>query len=71
MLARLTLAPFFQSMTRVWSHNAGDLAGVFEIGWQHSGDVNRFAFALESEKVGVVDLARIPEFVAIKRSPSS
>lgn len=58
-------------MTRVWSYNAGELAGVFEIGWQHSGDVNRFAFALESEKVGVVDLSNISEFVAIKRSSSS
>lgn len=57
-------------MRRVWSYNAGELAGVFEIGWQHSGDVNRFAFALESEKVGVVDLTKIPEFVAIRGSSS-
>lgn len=58
-------------MTRVWSHNAGDLAGVFEIDWQSDGDINRFAFVLESEKVGVVDLTKIPEFVAIKGSSSS
>lgn len=58
-------------MTRVWSFSAGDLAGVFEIGWQHIGDVNRFAFALESEKVGVVDLTKIPEFVAIRGGSSS
>ena len=55
----------------MWSYSAGDLAGVFEICWQHSGDTNRFAFALESEKVGVVDLTKIPEFVAIKGSSSS
>ncbi|KAF9654443.1 WD40 repeat-like protein [Thelephora ganbajun] len=55
-----------QSMTRVWSYNGGDLAGVFEIDWQNSADVSRFAFALESEKVGVVDLTKIPEFVATK-----
>lgn len=59
-----------QSMTRVWSYNAGDLAGVFEIDWQNNGGVNRLAFALESEKVGVVDLAKIPEFVAIRGSSS-
>ena len=53
-------------MTRVWSYSAGDLAGVFEIDWQDSGGVNRFAFVLESEKVGVVDLAKIPEFATIK-----
>ena len=46
-------------MTRVWSYSAGDFAGVFEIDWQDSGSVNRFAFVLESEKVGVVDLAKI------------
>ena len=55
-------------MRRVWSYSAGDLAGVFEIGWQHSGDISRFAFALESEKVGVVDLTKVPEIVAIKGS---
>ena len=55
-----------QSMTRVWSYNGGNFAGVFEIDWQSGGDVSRFAFALESEKVGVVDLAKIPEFVAIR-----
>jgi len=56
-----------QSMTRVWSYNGGNFAGVFEIDWQSGGgEVSRFAFALESEKVGVVDLAKIPEFVAIR-----
>lgn len=58
-------------MTRVWSYNCGNFAGVFEIDWQSSGDVNRFAFGLESEKVGVVDLSVIPEFVAIRGSSSS
>ena len=53
-------------MTRVWSYNAGDTLGVFEIDWQNDGDANRFAFALESEKVGVVDLTKIPEFSIIK-----
>lgn len=52
----------------MWSYNCGNLAGVFEIDWQCSGDVNRFAFVLESETVGVVDLTKIPEFVAIKGS---
>jgi len=55
-------------MTRVWSYNCGNFAGVFEIDWQNSGEVSRFAFALESEKVGVVDLTKIPEFVAIRGS---
>jgi len=55
-------------MTRVWSYSGGNIAGVFEIDWQNSGDVSRFAFVLESEKVGVVDLTKIPEFVAIKES---
>jgi hypothetical protein len=59
-------------MARVWSYSAGDVAGVFEIDWQNGGDISRFAFVLESEKVGVVDLTKIPEFVAaIKGSPSS
>lgn len=58
-------------MTRVWSYNCGNFAGVFEIDWQNSGDVNRFAFVLESGKVGVVDLSGIPEFVAIRGSSSS
>lgn len=53
-------------MTRVWSYNGGDFTGVFEIDWQNSGDVSRFAFVLESEKVGVVDLTKIPELVAMK-----
>jgi hypothetical protein len=58
-------------MTRVWSYSAGDLVGVFDIGWQHSGDDNRFAFTLESGGVGIVDLAKVSEFVAIKRRLSS
>jgi len=53
-------------MTRTWSYNGGNFAGVFEIDWQNSGDINRFAFVSESEKVGVVELAKIPEFVAIR-----
>ena len=39
---------------------------MFEIDWQSNGDVSRFSFALESEKVGVVDLTKIPEFAATK-----
>jgi transducin (beta)-like 1 len=58
-------------MTRVWSYNCGNFAGVFEIDWQSSGEVSRFAFALESEKVGVVDLTKIPEFVAACAGGSS
>ena len=54
-------------MTQVWSYNGGNFAGVFEIDWQNSGDINRFAFVLESGKIGVVNLSRIPEFVAIRR----
>jgi len=50
---------------RIWSYNGGNFAGVFEIDWQNSGDINRFAFVSESEKVGVVELTKIPEFVAI------
>jgi hypothetical protein len=53
-------------MTRVWSYNGGKFAGVFEIDWESSREVSRFAFAQESsEKVGVVDLTKIPEFVAM------
>ena len=52
----------------MWSYNGGNFAGVFEIDWQNSGGVSRFAFVLESEKVGVVDLTEIPEFVAIRGS---
>ena len=48
----------------MWSYIGGNFAAVFEIDWQ-SGDVGRFAFMLESGKVGVVDLAKIPEFVAM------
>jgi hypothetical protein len=55
-----------QSMTRVWSYNCGSFVGVFGIDWQSSGDVRRFAFVLESKTVGVVDLAKIPEFVAVE-----
>ena len=53
-------------MTRVWSYKGGNFAGVFEIDWQSGGDGGRFAFALESEKVGIVDLAKIPEFIDIR-----
>ena len=55
-------------MTRVWSYNGENLYGVFEIDWQSSGDVSRFAFVLESEKVGVVDLTKVPELVSIRGS---
>ena len=55
-------------MTRVWSYSARDLAGVFGIDWQDSGGVNRFELVLESGKVGVVDLAKIPVFFTIKGS---
>ena len=44
---------------------------MFEIDWQNSGDISRFAFVLESEKVGVVDLTKIPEFVSVRGSSLS
>jgi len=55
-------------MTHVWSYNGGNFAGVFEIDWQNSGDISRFAFVLESEKIGVVDLTKIPGLVATRGS---
>jgi hypothetical protein len=67
---RLTWAPLFQGMKQVLWYGAGDGAGVFDIDWQRVGDIHRFAFVLESEKVGVADLTKIPELVGIRGASS-
>ncbi|ETW86725.1 hypothetical protein HETIRDRAFT_306016 [Heterobasidion irregulare TC 32-1] len=46
---------------KVWSwRSETQKRGIFEIDWQQSGDVDRIALALESKKVGIIDISKIP-----------
>ncbi|TCD68083.1 hypothetical protein EIP91_011536 [Steccherinum ochraceum] len=46
---------------RKWAwHTSSDRPAIFEISWQQLDAVNRLALALESTKVGIVDISQIP-----------
>lgn len=50
-----------QERKKVWSwRSETQKRGIFEIDWQQSGDVDRIALALESKKVGIIDISKIP-----------
>ncbi|KAI0053435.1 WD40 repeat-like protein [Auriscalpium vulgare] len=54
---------------KVWSwRSEPQKRSIFEIDWQQTGDIDRIAMALESRKVGVIDVKRLP---ALQRKTDS
>jgi hypothetical protein len=65
--AFLSLIHSHQERQKIWSWlSEHQKRAVFEMTWQQHGDsINRVAIALQSHKVGLIDLTRIP---AVKKS---
>ncbi|KAI0066419.1 WD40 repeat-like protein [Artomyces pyxidatus] len=50
-----------EAREKIWTwHSEGQKRSVFEIDWQQTGDIDRIAMGLESRKVGVIDVTRLP-----------